>query len=231
MFGINKRSRYNYWSCSDLADCIRGTDKPKALPIDDWDAWNEETKKKSPFRYWASEVFLDFFQDLINLPLDIIYTIRIYVKNRWIDKIQYLKTGLEPGVYYDLDHRILHGLFNELVDFVEIEYAQLSISDSKKEYKFVKGRCAEAGLDHLDWASNLMHKNQLTNQAISAIEVLKLYKWWKNRDKRENPYDLYDEEKDGEFYYKIIDNIEQDYEQEDTDMLIRLIKIRDSLWT
>ena len=243
MFTIKKRSRLNYWSCSKLANYIRGTPKPAALEWDAWEKYHDDAKKKHPFRYWVAEEFLSYLQDFVNLPIDIYYTIRVYIRNRFVDKIHYLKTGLTPGEYYDLDTRILHGLFNELVDLVEIEYAHLSKWDKTKSYKFIRGRCVEAGMDYLKWAGTLTYGtdfklkkndkdyNKPTPQAVAAQKTLELYQWWKNRNNRPNPHDIFSKEKDGPKYFLKIDKMEKEYYKEDNKMLIELIKIRESLWT
>ena len=243
MFKLNKRSRFNYWSCSKFANWIRGIEKPFALGWDEWEVWRKESEQKHPFRYWVAEELLDFLQDMVNLPIDIYHTIEVYVRNRYIDKMHYLRTGLKPGQYYDLDYRILHGLFNELTIYVESELAHLSKWKSEKKYKFIGGRCAEAGLDYLNWAGQLKmnedyginpdHKdyNKPTAQAISSQKVLELYNWWKNRDYRTDPDSVFTKEKDGKSYYKKIAKIMDDYDKEDTKMLIELIKIRGSLWS
>jgi hypothetical protein len=247
MFGINEinrifrtkkifRTRNHYWSSSRLADYIRGENKPLSLPFKDWNLWEEETKKKNRLRYYIAEELLDRLQDIISLPFDIIHAIKIYIRNRYIDKIHYLKTGLEPGTYYDLDHRILHGLFNELVDFVEIEHAQRYRHSYTAKYKYE--RCAEAGVDNLKWSANRRDSdNSPTSQAIFSMKTLNLYFWWKNRPNRACPYDLYSRDKaysrdkDGSDYHKNILELETIYEEEDTRMLIELINIRGSLWT
>lgn len=95
--------------------------------------------------------------------------------------------------------------------------------------------------------------NTLTHEAIHAIEVLALYEWWTiTRPNRPDPHevsgfnkyygnlddieDILDrpkgltEEKSREMY-SIMNKIEEDYENEDTDMLVRLMKIRRGLWT
>lgn len=240
---IKKRSRFDYWSCSKIANWIRGTDKPMALGWDEWEAWRKEAKKKYPYRYWIAEELLDFLQDVINFPMDFYHTIEVYVRNRYIDKIHYLRTGLRPGEYYDLDWRILNGLFNELVIYVESELAHTMKAYKDRKYKFVKGRCKQAGLDHLNWASQLCMNEEYgispddkeygkpTAQAISARKILELYNWWLDREYRTNPHDIFTKEKDGKYYYRKIAKMEDDYDKEDTKMLIELVKIRGSLWT
>lgn len=243
IYGINKRSRINYWSCSNFANFIRGEKKPHALPWDEWETWRKEAAKKHPFRYWMAEEVLDFLQDIVNFPLDVYHTIEVYVRNRYIDKLHYLRTGLKPGEYYDLDWRILNGLFNELVLFVESEQAHLMKAHKDKKYKFINGRCKQAGLDYLNWAGQLKLNedygfdpddddyNKPTAQAIDSQKILHLYNWWLDRDYRVDPYTVFTKEKDGKYYYRKIAKMENDYDKEDTKMLIELIKIRSSLWT
>lgn len=243
MFKIHKRARINYWSCSSFANFIRGIKKPYVLTWDEWEKWREESENKHPYRYWLAEEGLDFLQDVINFPMDVYHTIEVYVRNRFIDKLHYLRTGLKPGEYYDPDYRILHGLFNELVIFVESEQAHLMKAYPERKYKFVNGRCKQAGLDYLNWACNLKMDERYgfkpndedygkpTAQAISSQKILELYNWWLDRDYRVDPYALFTKEKDGQLYYQKIDEMEHRYEEEDTEKLIELIKIRSSLWT
>lgn len=235
----------DYWSSSKFANWIRGSEKPWALGWQEWETWHKNAKDKHPYRYWIAEEFLRKLQDFVNLPMDIYHTIQVYIRNRWIDKVHYLRTDLTPGEYYDLDTRILHALFTELTDLVEVEYASMQkYNKEEHNYVFKKGRCALAGLDYLNWAGRLKYDehmgfnpedefiyNKPTPQAEAAQTTLELYNWWKNRDNRPDPYELFTKEKDGPQYYLEIDDMEQKYEQEDTDMLIKLITIRGSLWT
>ena len=99
-------------------------------------------------------------------------------------------------------------------------------------------------------------RNKPSPQAEKAKEEFALYDWWKNiRPARPDPYktsgwsDLCDkrrkerdddglwedrtpeESQESKDRLEALNKIEEQYEQEDTDMLIRLIKIRRSLWT
>ena len=87
-----KRSRFNYWSCSKFANWIRGEDKPSALEWSKWSEWHNNAEKNNPIRYWVTETLLNKLQDIVNFPLDVYHTIEVYVRNRWIDKIHYLRT-------------------------------------------------------------------------------------------------------------------------------------------
>lgn len=245
------RQRLHPWSCSKLANYIRGQKKPNALEWREWDEWHDNSKKNHPLRYWLAETGLSVLQNTIYFPYDLYTTISSYIKNRWIYKTHCLKTGLQPGYYYEMDERILYGLFNELVDFVEIELAHLSLWDCTKQYKFKHGRCVDAAYDYFKWASKLKDidengKKVLSNQAKDARKIKKLYEWWKNiRPRRKNPHDLSgwsdeynkiesDNYQSSKNTYRILlklDQIEKSYDKEDEDMLIELIRLRKSLWS
>jgi hypothetical protein len=107
------------------------------------------------------------------------------------------------------------------------------------------------------WGVNTDHPEygQPTPQAINAKEVFDLYTWWTEiYPKRMDPYDasgwsdfcekrrnngddVFDDEKTDEERAeskRILDlchELESNYDKEDTEMMIRLIKIRHSLWT
>ena len=208
------RPRFYHWTCSKFADFIRGTNKPPALGWNEWDSWHESAKQKHPVRYWIAENGLKKLQNTIYYPYDLYYTIKTYINNRYVDKLHYLHTGLKPGEYYDLDYRILHGLFNELVIFVETECAWTygKPEEVKHRYKFKNGSCKQAGLDYLEWGIKDKHKNKLTPFAKSCKEIKRLYIWWtEKRPNRKNPY------------------LDKWYDEDDK-MLMDLIKIRRSLW-
>jgi len=242
------RTRLHYWNCSKLADFIRGTKKPYALELGGWDDWHKKAKNKQPIRYWIAENLLIKLQNLFYFPCDKFYEIKYYFKNRFISKTHYLKTGLKPGKYHELDERIIYGLFTELEEFVECEIAHMHKFYSKNKYVFKKGRCPKSGIDYLKWSSRLKEKNKPTTEAISAKKILKLYYWWKKRSLRPDPTDAsgwseYCEREDSDTFREVKNNeesrkilqklrmIENRYDKEDENMLIELIKIRKHLWT
>jgi hypothetical protein len=178
-------------------------------------------------------------------------------------------------------NRFLPCLFNELVDFVEIEsaWSHIAWGDEKDRAKYdppfwASGwfrwrtwRCPQAGIDHLDWAMTLTNTDwcepdhpdygQPTGQAERAKEIKELYTWWTTvYPNRPDPHDasgwseycdrLRDEkgnswigissknpetEKLGKKALNLTTKIEAAYDKEDEQMMIRLIKARDSLWT
>lgn len=257
--------RKNYWSCSNFANWIRktfgGFEKPHALELGQWDLWKKENEKRAPFVYWLTEEFLDKLQDIVMWPIDKIDNARVYIKNRFFDRLHYLPTRLTPGEYYDLDTRLLHGVFEALVDFVEIEKAHLEWVFGQKHtrpkryfhylFRWKSARSAEAGLKYLEWETTLTDDDgQPTQQALVAKEIIDLYNWWKTvRPSRLDPHDVSgwttycaetkqlfssdlstkEKEKRKEIL-NMCDAVEQQYKQEDEEMLIRLIKIREHLW-
>lgn len=252
------KNRIHYWTCSSFADLIRGEKKPFALEWGAWDDYYSDLKKRKPIRYWITEKFLKVLQDIIYYPYDIYNEIKHYIRNRWIDKTHYLKTGLVPGKYHEFDERILHGLFNELVDYVEIELAHLMLWGRTKKYKFKKGRCVEAAYDYFKWASRLKDTypdgtKKASEQSKTARKIKRLYEWWKKtRPSRVDPYVTsgwneackYDNDKlfslknetPAEMKkinqaLKKLHKIEEKYDTEDTNMLIELIKLRKHLWS
>lgn len=254
-----QRDRINYWNCSKFADFIRGTKKPFALEWKQWGEWKSEQKKQRPIRFWLSETGLNMLQNFCMFPVDVYKNTKYYVNNRWIDKTHYIKTGLKPGHYYELDYKILHGLFNELVDLVEIEYAHLFKCYKEKKYSFHDGRCVEAGLAYLDWSCNIIYNEdylvnkkdklygKFTPQALASQKIKELYTWWKEvRPNRIEPMTIaglnWDQSKEDNLMdgnitkkelsrFKKLEKIEKEYDKEDTQMLIELIKIRNHLWT
>ena len=280
--------RNHYWTCSKFADWLRGTTKLKAGTAEEWDEWERRAKAEFPVRWWLAEEGLDILQKIVFWPTDKLYGIKYYINNRWVTRTHALTAhprDIKPGQWCDVGNRFLPCLFNELVDFVEVELAWWQIAWCGKEeqakysapfwatgwFRWRTWRCPQAGLDNLDWQSKLVWSadegfepgderiGKPTYQAEKALEILALYKWWKEvYPNRPDPHDasgwsrycdlkreefegtglgFMSESKNpetralGESSLKKTHEIEQAYEAEDEEMLIRLIKIRNSLWT
>jgi len=227
----------SYWSCSKFADWLRGTPKPYALEWDAWDEWREEAKAAHPWRYWLAEEALGKVEDIIFYPQTLWRSIDAYCHNRWIDKTHYLKTGLKPGTYADFDYRVMHGLMNELVLYVECELAGMYQAWHMKG-KRRQRRSKWFGLAYLEWEMALVWDESAcikpgnkdygkpTHQAVAAKETMALYRWWTEiRPNRPDPYD------NDDLDYKQRHEIEEQFEREDNAYLVRLILNRRSMWT
>jgi hypothetical protein len=277
-----------YWSCSPFADWLRGTKKLSAGTAEQWDDWTTSAQMKHNFRYWLAEEGLSHLQDFVTWPIRKIYDVKYYINNRWVTRTHSLTAhpkDIKPGDWCDVGNRFLPCLFNELVEFVEVELAwwHIAWADPAEKAKYnapfyATGwfrwrtwRCPQAGLDNLDWQRSLRHNvddgwqegdpniGELTPQAVKAQEVLDLYRWWKDvYPNRPDPHDasgwteycdrkrqehgetglsFFKESKNpelralGDAALKKTTEIEQAYDDEDTEMLIRLIKVRHGLWT
>lgn len=279
--------RSSYWSNSKVADFIRGDKKPGALTAEGWNKWERASKEKHPIRYWIVETAFDAVQNFFWWPIDKLHDFKYYCNNRFITKTHTLtSSSLKKGQYAELDTRVLHCNFDELVNFVEVETAWSHIAwsdpEERKKYKapwhaagwwrIRTWRSPEAGLAHLYWAASLTWDSSMgvspnspnygnpTGQAEVAKETLALYHWWKHvRPARPDPYDaggwtavceasrlkdpnnemgMFDhsnetqEERDASAasLTKTRD-IEEEYEQEDEEMLVRFVKLSSKLWT
>ncbi len=265
---VGHRSRPEYWTCGGLAKWIRFefgvTPKPHAATAEDWDAWHKANKAK--FGYWLAEEGLDYLQDIWMFIPDVYRRVKYYIRNRYIDKPHYLDTKLKRGEWYEFDTRLLHGMFEALVDFVEDEKAAMFRWTSDEKFKLPN---AEKGIEYLKWEMTLAEEkpddpdwHPVPEQAARAKETLDLYNWWKyTRPLRKEPFDAvglsdwydkmaekyddadgtmwstfsrkYSEEDEAEHKRLHDASIQEETRQyeEDSGMMIRLVKLRQDLWT
>jgi len=212
-----------------ILDIIRGTSCPSSETIEGWEAWERKAKTKHPWRFWFVEVFLPKF----SYGGEKLRLVKHYFINRFVDRTHVLSSRLPRGQYHEIDTRILNCLFDSLVDFVEGELAWLHAITNTSEYKVKKFRLKpyrnkDAGLAHLAWEATIRDDDgELSQQAVAALELKKLYDWWTTvYPNRIDPYVYHKSER-----YEEILKLEKAYRQEEEDMLIALIKLRGSLWT
>lgn len=278
--------RNSYWSCSKVADWVRGTPKPQWMELGEWDNWDDAVRAEHPVRYWLAEEGLDYLQKVVYYVPDTLYSIKYYINNRWVTRTHCLTAhprDIKPGNWHDVGNRFLPCLFNELQDFVEVELAWWHIAWSDKEtrtkykapfwasgwFRWRTWRSPQAGLDNLEWQASLVYDtdsgvddtNKLfgkpTPQAVKAKEILDLYTWWTvTYRNRPDPYEVSGwteycarmsekygpglsswnkrtkaEKTESSKLNKIQSKMEEQYEKEDEAMMIRLIKVRNGLWT
>ena len=209
--------RNHYWTCSKFADWVRGTAKLSAGTSEEWDEWTTAAQMKHNFRYWLAEEGLDILQQIVYFIPDKLYAIKYYINNRFVTRTHALTAhprDIKPGDWSDVGNRFLPCLFNELVDFVEVELAWWHVVWDDKAYQefhapwYSRGwfrwrtwRSPEAGLANLEWQRSLRWKEdevgpdfkglgELTPQAIKAQEILDLYTWWTTTYRnRPDPYE------------------------------------------
>jgi hypothetical protein len=198
-------SRSHYWSCSKFADWVRGTPKLGAGTSEQWDEWDRKAQGYSKVRYWLAEEGLDYISNVVYFIPDTIYAIKYYINNRWVSRTHSLtahQRDIKPGNWCDVGNRFLPCLFNELVDFVEVELAWWHIAwddEARKQFAapwYARGwfrwrtwRNPACGLANLEWQRKLVWTEdevgedfkglgELTPQAVKAQEILDLYTWW-----------------------------------------------------
>lgn len=202
--------------------CHKYLDMPAAATWGEWRIWEEEQREKHPFLFFLLKDIPGFFSRRWFGIRQTIY----HLKVKYIRKYHHIKIDvrrfLGPELYnyhwYDTDTKILYGCFQTLVDFIEEE---------------------KAG-EMLDWSVTPEHVKVWK-------EVNELYDWWikvrPNRDPgypKEKDYGLKEGEgfdkdtRQSKEYLKAFDKVrerENEFENEDTEMLIRLVSIRKWLWT
>ena len=240
---------------------------PGALSSKGWRLFEEEFKEKAPIRHYFNHTFPFKFMYPIKWKYE---EITDWIRYRTSRRYHILDTGLKPG-YYEVETKMLHVNFNMLKDFVEVEQAMRSYwwTDEYKHdaswcekhmpfYRvFYPFRRPDLGIKHLEWAATLddpslpVHE-RCDSQAVSAREILKLYKWWieERPARKEIELSEYDNQglgilasldddfdKDADDYAKFQKEMdearaqEEGWEAKDEEMLIRLVKIRRSLWS
>lgn len=274
-----------HYSSSNIISWLRKklkVNKPYALPWGGWAIWEAEFKASRPFAHFFTETLPDWCEYPAKWSIDPIYSVSYYLRNRFITQTHVMHTGLGKGKWHEFESRALHGLFNELVDFIEIEQAWHHLawnSGDRKKYavpwwrtqwytRWGEWRCAESGIDYLKWCMTLDDPDMPANdrnpgQATSARETLALYMWWKEVYLK-RPEDSYDavgytafnaemSEKYGEDEWLSIgtrtslltaDEVkrreelrdlahlqEEAWNKEEEEMMIRLVKHRQHLWT
>lgn len=198
-----------YYSDSKLFNWLRSRlqiQKPVALEMGQWEKWEAEFRQRRPIAFWLTETLPDWLEKPAEWILDPVYDAKCYARNRWITRTHALTSRLAKGQWYDMNQRILHALFDEMVDFVEIEKAHLGVifcgnTDTHKKYelpwwrkyswlRWSEWRCAAAGIDYLKWEAELINDEHMgfapgdklygkpTAQALVAQQTLDLYQWW-----------------------------------------------------
>lgn len=173
--------------------------------------------------------------DFIMLSVNGFYDIRYYIFSRYIWKCHYLDTKLAKGDFYEFDERLMHGMFNSFVDYIEGE-------KSNARYNIFSGcRDAKAGIEQL----KIEIEECEGDTKEQALWELAAYNWWVNIrparvDPNEDFYLLHETfsaeellnpteeiKKDIELIYEK----EKRYIEEDTKWMIELVQRRYKIWT
>ncbi len=202
-FKFHRRTRFNYWSDSKLVRFLSRTPptNPEVFYTTE-DIDNFLDSLSKKIPFFESVA--DKLQNIVMFPSDLYHSIRIYLKNSK-GNTHVLDGGLEKGQWYDLCYRVPRCLFFELDKFITQEKG---LETHRWEMEAVMNE---------DWgiSPDSPHYGTKPKQSLDAIEQNEIWQFWK-------------ENKDKEFLD--LDE-EAAYIEKETEMLIRLIRIRNSLWT
>ena len=209
-------------------------DVPGAATWEEWEKWHDSAQSKKPIRYFLSHDLPGhvsmFFKLWVSRPI-------WWIRYRTINQHHVIRPRtLTPG-YVESDQLMIHGMFQILVDYVEIQCAALnSIGDEDSN---AKRRDPEGGVKYLVWASSLDDpslgiQNQNPGQAFVAKECLELYRWWvEERPQREDPdriLRIFSNCSGGSLLH-VVDIMREEQTIEDKSQMKRLVDISPGLWT
>ena len=203
-----------------------------------WEDWHETVKKMHPVKYWIAETLGDFLR----------YRVWLKIKNPITDAIYWLKCHFLPSYRFhfldlrqpsytddkkdcykygwrDVPVKMLYAWFNLLGEYI----------DKEEPYDLTSTYTLE----------EIMADPQTKRQHEDLQEAKAILHWWRVTYGQEwkNYYDIQDQwytaSKDPVQRSKGVDvkyrtvmyKIEQELEDQTDEMLMRLIKIRRSLWT
>lgn len=173
--------------------------------MDGWNEFRAKFKKEARIRYFFTKILGEKFRLIGFILTELVWSIRY----RTIRRFHLVDTKLNPG-YHEIDERMLHANFELLVDYVEIECANMAtvFNDEAREkhwgwrdkipsvLRIKERRSRELGMKHLEWETTLsrpsLNKDERNpGQAARAVQAIILYTWWKdvypNRQEIESP--------------------------------------------
>ena len=232
---------------------------PKWGTSEQWNEYDRVSEEQSPFVHWLAGDGLNAVQDFVFYIPKRLDDLRAYLANRFVWKHHYARTGVKPGDYAEADTKLMQTMFLILVDYVESECAwHHAVMDSEEFAKlswwdrrwWVQYRNPEMGLAYLEWERSLSNGDGqgASHQAIAAEEVMALYAWWTvTLPNRKDPMSFIMEDlkarrgnrglfgatrlPKNQANWDKMHALEKAYKDEDDAMMIRLVRIRDSLWT
>lgn len=221
-------------------------DQKIARTAEEWIDYKEFGKKEHPYLYKVYKCLYDF-----EIWLSVRYRRYVedpyyHLKNRLVRKSHLIDTGLKRGQWYDTDTRILHGMMEELVRFIEIEKDGYPWELKELEKKR-KGEPNE-----IDGEPDNEYDGMNESQWRDMKTAWEVYTWWKKYPERRKMVDdmldhtLRDKSKENDIMtfmadktYKKHNDIvrqnrldaEEKLTKEESIMLKKIIDIRGSLWT
>ncbi len=233
---------------------------PYALTSTEWRAWHAKQRAERPIAYWFCETLPDLLAPVKQRFTDVPYQLRMRWINRYDIIRTGLSRSYHDGDTRML-HGMFTILVDFVeIEKTHMQYVFNENNDprpwwARRPLRFFNYRNAQAGLAYLEWEMTLDDEagadDCVITQAQAAREIRDLYIWWTQvRPARPDPYDesgwtayMHSREQAG---YDPLDanpdaqvtiliqklrDLENQYDQEDHDYLVRLVKIRKHLWT
>lgn len=174
-----------------------------------WNSYDHWLKTDHPYIYKFEE-FMDKVQNVVCYAPTKLTDFKFYLKNIFIHKTHHLQTGLPIGAYFEIDIRLLHAMFNTLKIFVDVELKS-----------FGTWATSNPNITGMQYIDHVLEDNKELSpfdnsyQREKYAEIKSLYNWWETRV---------------DYDWNTLEDRDRQT-QEDTEMMIRLIGVRDCLWS
>lgn len=196
-----------------------------------WEDWHEEVKSKHPIKYFVAETAGDFVRFKLFYPVyRPIQDAKYWVVSHIVPKRRYHMLDLrqpknEDDIdqyrygWLDVSERMLYAIFNLLDQFVKYEM---------KNY-------------YCPTEEDILKEDNLQAQKDIYFEILEIHKWWtvdrkdahKQCNELRNKWHslLKQNDPQTQIIWDKMREMDDELERKTDEMIIRLIKIRRSLWT
>lgn len=201
-----------------------------------WSDYREEMKNDYPIRYFLNYTLISFFKLNINKISNIWYWIRCHTYNKYhLIDIGQPETNTNDDYkwgWIDEDHQLLLACFNILKKHVECRNSsEFNYSATLEGAETIKKRMIEEGSS----------EEEAEAWAFPLREMYEINKYWtidrKKADRKKSDllttwHDSRRDKKPGvEEAWNALKIAEQEFDDKEIEMLIRLIKIRKNMWT
>jgi hypothetical protein len=232
---MKRKSIWKIFSVPSPSELGMTNNKSDAMPMRDfkhasdtsptWEDWHEKVQKEYPIRYFFAEQVVPWLtRKYVQCISDTLYWIKCHTLTKYkYHMLDLRQPGKEPDAYrygwLDCDNKMLYALFNILNLFVEQEMPNWYCPSEE-----------EVAKDH-----------SLAYQRVNYLEVKAIHYWWNVERKRQEKladtilHDWFEAKGLGSTVQNNLrvrlDKIEMDNVDKTEEMILRLLKIRRSLWT
>lgn len=209
------------WSQYNALESREFSDEPHGKT---WEDWREYCQKNYPVRYFFAETLHDFLRYKVWLRItrpvtEAWYWLKCHTLPTYRFHILDLRQSDYKYGWRDIDHRMQYALFNLLNLFVKHEFPHYYFpteEDVKQDPSLARQRevAQEVTLIHFWW-------NTERHQEYEAIEK-KTSEWYEA--KKMKAYNK-------EVLWEELQQLKKAFDDKEDEMLLRLMKVRRSLWT